>query len=77
MTTRPTASQRIAKLEAQLAKAKDQARKERTRRLIIAGTYFESVLDDWESLPENDRQHLANKMREAITHQAAKRKTEA
>lgn len=53
-----TPEQRIAHLEAQLARAKEEARKKRTRRLIQAGAAFEPVLDEWESLDDTTRRNF-------------------
>ena len=57
-----TPEQRIADLEAQLARAKEQARKQRTRRLIQAGAFFEPFLSEWEALPEATRWKISEQV---------------
>lgn len=63
---RLTPAQKIAALEAQLAKAKDEARRLRTRRLIQAGAVFEPVLDEWESLDEITRRNFGHTIAEKV-----------
>ncbi|HEL4410851.1 TPA: hypothetical protein UNJ94_004462 [Stenotrophomonas maltophilia] len=61
-----TPAQKIAALEAQLARAKDEARRLRTRRLIQAGAVFEPVLDEWESLDEITRRNFGHTIAEKV-----------
>lgn len=63
---RLTPAQKIAAREAQLAKAKDEARRLRTRRLIQAGAVFEPVLDEWESLDEITRRNFGHTIAEKV-----------
>lgn len=48
---RRTPEQKIAELQSKLARAKEQERKERTRRLIRAGVMFEPVARIVQKLP--------------------------
>lgn len=63
--TRKTPEQRIATLEAQLAKAKEQQRKARTRELIQLGAMVEKLGPGLRSLTDAERQRfIANTLQQ-------------
>ncbi len=64
--TKKTHEQQIAALEAKLARAKEAARKARTRRLIQAGASFEPFLSEWEALPDAQRKMFAAQLGKAV-----------
>ncbi len=72
MGTRKTPEQLIADYSAKIARAKEQARKARTRRLIQAGAYFEFFLAEWEQLPEADKRQLASGVATAVRNRLNK-----
>lgn len=65
-----TSEQKIADLEAKLARAKAEARRKRTRRLIQAGAFFEPFLSEWEALPETHRRNIATAIRARVAELA-------
>lgn len=64
--TKKTHEQTIATLEAKLARAKEAARKARTRRLIQAGAHFEPFLSEWEALTDDQRKAFAAQLGKAV-----------
>jgi hypothetical protein len=64
-------NQQIAASEARTARLKSNARKARTRQLIIAGSYLEPYLEKWQALTEDQRKNLADQLGRAIHSPAA------
>lgn len=68
--TKKTPEQTIAALEAKLARAKEAARKVRTRRLIQVGAFFEPYLTEWEALTDDERRAYAGRLGKALRDKA-------
>ncbi len=73
MSSKKTPEQRINELQLQLARAKDNARRKRAHRLIIAGSIFEPVLNELEGLDKETRHKLASHIVDAVRKVADKR----
>ena len=66
MSTRKTPDQVIADLTAKLARAKDAARKQRTRRLIQLGASFDGIAEDWQRLTDDQRATLVRQVTDRV-----------